>query len=147
MDNEKYYTPEIIEYHEGFEYEYSTSLDGKEWIKTTFDIGCGDIDEMAGDWHDFSPNNRNRLFRVKFLSSEDIVKCGWKFGTTIDGFDSFYKNSNILFFSEKEHTAVITEPIGGLAHLGMEKATESVFRGTIKNINELRTLMQMLNIK
>lgn len=70
---EKYYTPSIEEFYEGFEYEYS--FNNSEFIKEKF--SSGDIDEMAGDWYEFSPNNPKSKCRVKYLDEEDIKNIGF----------------------------------------------------------------------
>ena len=64
MRNNKYYTPEIEEFHSGFEYEY---LWDHEWLKTSYSFD--DLDEHL-DIDDFISNPKN--FRVKSLNDKDI---------------------------------------------------------------------------
>ena len=60
MDNEKYYTPTLDEFHQGFEYEWNYKDRG--WNKEEYTLGS-EMDEMAGDWYEFSPQNPNTQIR------------------------------------------------------------------------------------
>ena len=91
MEDKKYYTPEIEEFCEGFEYEYSYK--GGEWVKEKFSINSGDTDCMAGDWYEFSPNCPQTECRVKYLDKDDLEECGWEYSSDFNSF-SFSSNGN-----------------------------------------------------
>ena len=77
---DKYYTPEIKEFHIGFEYEYediNESGSTTSWYKTVVkENECYIIDQ-----HLKYSDNLN--LRVKYLSREDIESLGWKFNTDL----------------------------------------------------------------
>ena len=71
MEN-KYYTPEISEFHFGFEYEWMREGEGATpWTKSSVTFNKGPVgDEDA--W-------RNNDYRVKYLDKSDIEELGWKY--------------------------------------------------------------------
>jgi len=132
MDN-KYYTPEIEEFHVGFEYEIFEDFDTlpeRVWHKQVYGKNGTDPEQM-----DYVTPIQSMMskFRVKFLDQEDIENCGWepvKYNTV----DCWVLNNNYLFWF-------------GLTVVIINKPESQVFRGTIKNKSELKKLMQQLNIK
>ena len=77
---DKYYTPEIKEFHIGFEYEYediNESGSATSWYKTVVkEDECYIIDQHLKYSDDLN-------LRVKYLSREDIESLGWKFNTDL----------------------------------------------------------------
>ena len=77
---DKYYTPEIKEFHIGFEYEYediNESGSTTSWYKTVIkENECYIIDQHLKYSDDLN-------LRVKYLSREDIESLGWKFNTDL----------------------------------------------------------------
>lgn len=67
-DNNKYYTPEIEEFHIGFEYEFNVG--NTTWTKFIFDL-----DRPDKVLENFKLNPQ--LFRVKYLDKEDIESLGF----------------------------------------------------------------------
>jgi len=138
MEN-KYYTPEIEEFHIGFEYE--TNYLSKDWEKRTLKIS--DADWFFDTYYQDATAIE---FRVKHLDQEDIIKCGWKkyskfennYKLTINYND--FQNVFILYYDEIYNTYCISN----------DEAYElyaQYFLGNIKNKSELKKIMQMLNIQ
>jgi len=164
MENNKYYAPKLEEFHSGFEYEYS--YQGGEWINTTFDIGAGDISEMEGTYHEFSPNCPYTKCRVKYLDREDLESLGFaaleesKIAELGLGHrdNLYYKKCNItdndkylevmIHFSKfwlptERGIMVYTKYNGALRGYGKPSV---VFSGRVNNKSELVKLLEMLNI-
>lgn len=142
MENNKYYVPEIEEFHVGFEYEYNhlsynfgflNSTKGK-WVKMTYTAGVGQDGES--EHLDIEDSIEKKEIRVKTLHREDIESEGWK-QSIITREDLFIFDSRYTLRIE-DYLIVILNSI-----LGNEK----LFQGTIKNKSELRKIMKMLNIK
>ena len=77
---DKYYTPEIEEFHIGFEYEYediNESGSTTSWYKTVVkENECYIIDQHLKYSDDLN-------LRVKYLDKEDIESLGFKFKTDL----------------------------------------------------------------
>jgi hypothetical protein len=130
----KYYTPEIEEFHIGFECEVlnNNNFESAKIILQIID------NNLAARF-----NKKNILieivlteeslsrFRVKHLDQDDIIECGWE---QIE-YDSFKIGSFILELNNEYKTFIY-----------LEKDKDNVFVGKIKNKSELRKLMQQLNI-
>lgn len=130
----KYYVPEIEEFHVDFEYEY---LDGIWHKATPTDISRKDYDKQKDG------------IRVKYLDKEDIESLGWilqkdysteyifQYNWNHEGFyelelDKDYKTLTISYYMEK----------GDGNYTEFEK-----FNGIIKNKSELKKLMNQLGIE
>lgn len=138
--NEKYYTPSIEEFHEGFVYEYS--YNSGEFVETKFDIGSGDFDEFAGERHDFSPNNPKTICRVKYLDKQDIESLGWNYKRE-EPLDYFY------FWSENKKHSLVFHASGKVIITKFDvlwNENITAFAGVIKNKSKLREIMQMIGI-
>lgn len=139
MENNKYYTPEISEFHVGFEYERLwLHIEPPKWEKETFYLNDSHIKLMQYSLTDIEP-----LARVKFLDQEDIESLGWEFNGT------FYTIKNIWILRKFEDSLIIYKDYsnGKLTHPWMyEDSTDTFFEGTIKNISELKRLMKQLGI-
>lgn len=112
----KYYTPEIEEFHIGFEYEYEDINEGgasTSWYK-------GILQPNEGYIIDQIYNDENREYRVKYLDREDI------------------ESLNIPSYIKVNHILNNTYEIIG--------TNARIFRGDIKNKSELKRLLKQLNI-
>ena len=146
---DKYYTPTIEEFHEGFEYEYSYC--GGEWVKEKFTTSPGDIDCMAGDWYEFSPNCPKTACRVKCLDAADIEECGWeKLGSawynlkTVPGKLGYYLYVRIrIVGNDALVKAYRYDPQDNPDDIQEET---TLFDGIILNKSELKKIMKMINI-
>lgn len=134
---EKYYTPELEEFHYGFEYEckFIEKNKGEVWLKSE----CG-IDFCLGHIGDRDENQiysiSKKAIRVKYLDQEDIESLGFihivkNIYTTHIGGDGYliYKYDNKIIIS-----------------YGDIHESDNLFIGIIKNKSELKKLMKQLNI-
>lgn len=143
MEENKYYTPEIEEFHVGFEYEITN---GYEWVKKSF---CHEDFNTFLYQHLYNAINQQHV-RVKFLDREDIESLGWEFKERciweipfIYSFDEIgigevnnVKGAWRLIYTKDRFCAIIKDCYGDSDH----------FRGEVKNKSELRKLMKMLEI-
>ena len=133
----KYYTPEIEEFHVGFEYEYLDGLGTSSgWTKAEVDLSF--LSHLEGSV------GRGDDFRVKCLDREDIENLGWYYKSTTDvGLDYFWdvdKSEHSIIYDYKKQRAVVT------VRDSNRKEDYSAFVGTIRNKSELIKLMKQLNI-
>ena len=145
MESNKYYTPEIEEFHQGFEYErwHNSAYTPEKYIKEVFefvdkdDVWNDDITNMLA----CSYNNGDTL-RVKYLDQEDIESLGWKRDKQL-----YYMNNWILFYDNQNHklSIIVKDPSLNKEMLVNLKTTEVSYI-TIKNKSELKKLMKQLNI-
>jgi hypothetical protein len=132
MEN-KYYTPEINEFHVGFEYEH-LKQDGVWHKQTTKSYTLiRDFDTFHG--RDISLTLQacidENFVRVKYLDFEDIESLGWNMTTGNLSFEYYFLRWNPEF-----STIQIKNTI----------TNQMVFEGIIKNKSELIKLMSQLNI-
>ncbi|TXG79215.1 MAG: hypothetical protein E6R13_10255 [Spirochaetes bacterium] len=120
---EKYYTPDITEFHVGFEYE---ELEQGEWRKTTSD--GSDI------YHIGKYYIKENKIRVKYLDQSDIESLGWKM---------VWNDSHGTDYTFNDWQINIS--VNG-NYLQLFKGKAPYFRGIIKNKSELNKLMHQLNI-
>lgn len=153
MEN-KYYTPSIDEFYEGFEYQ-------EEIPSLHINLNMGE--QAPGDlvWRDFKfsrtshfiYNNKEDEFtcsldqdikdgtvRVKYLDKADIESLG--FGYTDEFLDSciFYRETYRLIFDPENQGVVIDDGED------YENTPYQYFSGTIKNKSELKVLLKQLGI-
>lgn len=149
-EENKYYTPSIEEFHEGFQYEFLIP----ERIYTGT-IGTPDFKlfEIKLKWHKrFWNKNEFRLskykpstLRVKYLDKEDIESLDFEFTSEnkfndLQRYNHIYKQYHIIIYNGKlsiYHTPEIEKQHFELC----------VFNGVIKNKSELIKLMKQLNIE
>ena len=112
----QYYTPEIEEFHNGFEFEWFDN----QFKKQSFGITTDDDLEIIED------EIRERKIRVKYLDREDVESFGWN---QIE-YDSYKLGSFIFEFNNQYKTFIY-----------LENNNENVFVGNIKNKSELQKIM------
>lgn len=119
----KYYTPDIEEFHVGFEYEYLDHVDfdegWDEWREGTFKDG------ESLEWHD--------EYRAKCLDHEDVTSLGWE----QTSYDQFKKDVYHLEIGEDNKLHI---------HSFIRERAYVLFNGTVKNKSELIKLLKMLGI-
>lgn len=124
----KYYTPEIEEFHIGFEFE-GREFDSKRWLPKEF---------KDGQSVELFEDNR-----VKCLDEEDIESLGWILKRNEVGeFDFELNNYYLKFWSNTSEHYTTNIYIKQLTGLGLH-----CFKGTIKNKSELKKVMEQLDIK
>lgn len=134
MEDGKYYTPEIEEFHVGFKYQ---SLRGskKSWENFYIESACTlylimeAIDKKLLSLEDF---------RVKYLDDKDIQSLGWINGSNY-GLSAFVlnygdKNNEFQMYFHDDNLIMIYNFSG------------IIFSGKIKNKSEFKKLMQQLEI-
>jgi len=149
MENDKYYTPEIEEFHVGFEYEYRGVLAG-DWENITTEQE--DFSIMFDDFEHEMDGKFNELYRVKKLDQEDIESLGWKRQTQYAESYVIFENKDsvdnktdwMISYDKTDNRAVIEQVRWSPSGMGWKK--REVFVGTIKNKSELRRLMKQLGI-
>ena len=151
MEN-KYYTPTLEEFYVGFRFEMidMCSIDGGpnmlQWNKKVLDTlstpNAFNIDYAF----------RNKEIRVKYLDKSDIEELSWRM--VKDYSDEFIFQTQIftdktkqdywweLNFNKQSKKITIEYWTGDCCGSNFE----ILFQGTIKNYNELQTLMYQLNI-
>lgn len=124
---EKYYVPEISEFHVGFEFEYLIEKHDKWQISHLSNLSGIDV---------FVKNNS---VRVKHLDHEDIKECGWEY----KGDNEFRLKEFILI--DCQH--IIPNGIEIRFFHPDYKQQSKLFAAKILNRSELRFQMDRLGIK
>ncbi len=160
-DNNKYYVPEISDFHVGFNFEYRIrNRDGgiltlengeelksnevsKEWIP------CNDFSEF--DYFDESGISRvlglikNGDVRVKYLDKQDIESCGW-IEKIWDNNSGYFSIGNYTFgYHDSSHN----NTLNCFAHISKTEGgfNVAIFNGKILNKSELLFFMKRLEIE
>lgn len=131
MENNKYYVPQIEDIKLGFRHERRDiyGVWSKKEVNAIYEISA--LSLMLKDvYMNGSP------VRVKLLDTEDIQELGWE----IDSPYSFRKREYILEVG-------LLDLHRGLDTLDIYLVDKLIFQGTIKNYNELKDIMKMLNIE
>lgn len=156
MEENKYYTPKIEEFHTGFEYEESNLAiksifeDGASmptvWNKKVFKIEARHIANALERWiiHD-------GFIRVKYLDHEDFESLGYSilsnsevevfFQRSINNEYIYYRNksdvsSNIIAYNDIHPTLLLIHIVNDNINI----------RVHIKNKSELKRLLKQLSI-
>jgi hypothetical protein len=169
----EYYTPVIEEFHVGFEYEAflqqvkvleTPHQEGNDWVYPVENIGYNWVKQeykqdsfLEYDCIDEEASYRNIYpseIRVKYLDREDIESLGWEYDNNGEPYPerepyelptSFDLDTQLedgicyilYLYSDK---TVWIEWIKDCAGMGY------IFKGTIKNKSELKTVLKQLGI-
>ncbi len=141
---EKYYTPDISEFHVGFEYEYLTAKDA--WHKAIFEgITVYEDKEnlFLSDLKDIVALNEAR---VKYLDKEDIESLEFELKRSENNNSAYYKITQ--YRGEDNLCSIVYNEISNwlCVEITINKEGKTIFAGHIKNKSELRRLMQQLSI-
>jgi len=143
----KYYTPEIEEFHPGFEYEWCREIGDSPyntpWTKKTF--------TKKDSYHELwlnTPAARDSdcgtYYRVKHLDRSDIESLEWEYKETTEGkYDYFWDKGagkHSILYSETQKRCLVT------IRNEVRKEDFTAFVGTIKNKSELKRLLKQLGI-
>lgn len=134
---EEYYTPEIEEFHNGFEYE--TQIITNDAAKTGWNKQTFSVMAETNTFPDILPI---RCCRVKFLDKADIESLGWKWDNGRFGIiDPIYP-------SEYKWILILDEDFDNshLLLISNGKTFSMHFSGTVKNKSELQILMKQIGI-
>lgn len=143
MEN-KYYTPELEEFHVGFEYELRVTNEWQqcEWSPRN-DMSWFNLEliDRNGEEKFSTPAN---LIRVKYLDQEDIEELGWE--EDLDAPCRYELKGYILYKFREDGFITIKRSFTyekyGTSFIGFD----ILFEGTIKNKSELKKVMIMLGI-
>lgn len=137
MEN-KYYQPDISEFHIGFEYEV---FDWGGWKKQTYNQNSFLQVYQDGEY-EFESIEPNYI-RVKYLDREDIESLGFEYYDYIpqgDGdyrwWDGYTKNEYHIAHSNQ----------WAIYNVTIRKNNSTLFEGKIKNKSELIKLLKQLSI-
>lgn len=144
----KYYTPQIEEFHIGFEYEIKGGFDNK-WITEVF--------SLEHTWYHthnkFPIHFRQHIMmgqiRVKCLDKEDIESLGWKYVIPSDGKylnDNYYSIIKDIPEPNKTTIEFKLRVIGDNISIWSDDTDSTYFDGIIKNKAELKKIMQQINL-
>jgi hypothetical protein len=166
-EQNKYYTPDISELHVGWEGEACfSSYAGYAIIdfstdEKSFELHEPEDKEAAKYWSKFwliekeslfTDNNTrnhetalmllkdNRL-RGKYLHQSDIESLGWEFDKS-RGIPLEYHYTKEVNLKKYKLTKLSTK-----IHIGILQQGNTLYEGECKSINELRKIMEWLNIK
>jgi hypothetical protein len=129
----KYYTPEIEEFHIGFEYEWNNSNEDDKWR-----IAVADLENCYHSVQDIQQELNYQHYRIKYLDKEDIESLGWK----------FYENDTIPLKAFSKNEDYKLTYISGMHRVSIANnlVEHTHFDGSIKNKSELKKLMKQLGI-
>ena len=132
----KYYTPDIAEFHVGFEYEIYVP-EKQVWSKEIFYLNESHIDlvKFVGIQIDSTQG-----VRVKFLDKEDIESLGWRIPEAASPF--------VFLFVGKLHTYLmhLVRNEHGDWIMIEDEDNYQYFSGKIKNKSELQRVIKMVVI-
>ena len=139
----EYYTPEIEEFHVGFEYEWLN--ENNDWVKedTPIEITKEGFEEQTYG------------LRVKYLDREDIESLGftdykhsaydwYKFSKTIECPIANYNYCGARLLHDRSTSGIIIMGYEYQFELDEDKNAVNLFRGIIKNKSELVKLLKQL---
>ncbi len=149
-EKEKYYTPEISEFHVGFEYEYLDPRNKEGYIKHTLTedtVYCnycqGDVDFHVADPFNFNCFRRKEeevQYRVKYLDKEDIE--------TIFPYskENPHNSTDIVFYNPENNNPILV--LDSIAKVGEKNIyiTDRCCWFYIKNKLELKRLLVQTSI-
>lgn len=154
MEENKYYVPEISEFHVGFRFQVKDLDD--DLVNTVW------RDDEVLDWSSFVVFHdyiKKGDIRVPYLTKEDIEAEGWDFDNNMgeepgDGDIGFVLEpckpfeptpspyiQYVLMYNTKTHFAVIERIVD--CGSGRE---DMLFRGKIKNRSEFRRILKMIRV-
>ena len=152
-EDNKYYTPDIEEFHVGFEYEL-LKPDSK-YYKRVF--GYDPVDNPELD--EFSPDDlmkiAHAITRVKHLDREDIEGFGFDNDGQME-FDSgnwgpvYNLSVDNTEYKEKYYNLFIDEGLFNIVFCeyrnSVGRTEKTLFSGTIKNKSELKKVLNMIGV-
>lgn len=142
MSENKYYTPKIEEFHEGFEYEVMIP-EKSLWSKEVFYLNKEHINlvQYVDIQNEFTKNK----IRVKCLDIEDIESFGFeRCIPTEEGWFHTFKNGislqlQYLNRNDTKGTIIIEQVM-------FNEPSPTVFWGIIKNKSELKFILKCIGV-
>lgn len=162
MTDDKYYTPQLEEFHVGFEYEIYEDFDcspEKSWHPQEYGIHGANPENMG--YVNYS-TCQNKEVRVRLLSREDVIELGWGFKEKINknwksetfsifnGYSGYHLIIHYHSVAQKEGLYISDDIVLDVVEIRSfhpdDSKGETIFYGTIKNKSELKKLMSQLSI-
>lgn len=141
----KYYTPEISEFHVGFEHEVNHKVrDGsgdREWCSELYK-GSSEQTRYIKYLLEEEPEN----IRVKYLDKEDIESFGFTIKSDYGAGTTFHLNNSYSLQTHKHAGISYNEHEVRIFKSGIIGKPCRIFTGDIKNKSELKKLLQQLGI-
>lgn len=151
----KYYTPEIEEFHVGFEYEHyhDAVCDGnQDWYNDTFYFLLGTDRKRDGGhtvWRmeDLKEAIEKEEVRVKHLDREDIESLGFEHSESNKKEVIYYRSCDNQT-TDKEVRLWFDKEFGyvEIKNLKDKYNLDYMFRGIIKNKSELKRILKQIGI-
>lgn len=142
MEENKFYTPSIEEFHVGFSFERTHSPSGEEYYPDT----------ITEPWQIEEVGQYEKV-RVPYLLKEDIEIEGFEFiSYEFDGRIILRKNFILKNRVEEKIAELLYIPANNwcLIYIGDKEAPlgdfTTIFAGTIKNKSELRRILKMIGV-
>jgi hypothetical protein len=132
---DKYYTPDISEFYEGFEWEQYLSGSNKEYQKMIFTLK--DVNFIVNC---YLKSLQDGWIRVKYLDKEDIESEGFIFVINDGGWEYFSRYPKQLSYYKDRPTEI--EISNGESY----DERETYFQGIIKNKSELKRILKMIGV-
>lgn len=129
IDMDKYYTPSIEEFRVGFEYE---SNYGEGWESNIFgEFNSEHVEDIICDF-------RYYKVRVKHLNKQDIESLGFK---------EVERSVESVAYSFGAYGEYVLAVIRGFGEIMIMRNGFNLFRGKIKNLSELKVLLNQLGVE
>ena len=133
----KYYTPDISEFHVGFEYE---RMNGTDWEKAELtNVDCWGTTARGYENEFEEIDSLIRSVRVKYLDKEDIESFGFEHDQTTKDGSYFYSGTliteNQWCINLKDFTIDIYD---------INSKSDFRFNGLVKNKSELKQILKMI---
>jgi hypothetical protein len=148
IEQNKYYTPSIEEFHVGFEYEEVEIGTKDKFNKTILDSWNGLVGYYDGSTDLYEIARGRKVVRVKYLDQEDIESLGFKlnpYGCQGDNLFFELKNKDFPEKGGYEFIELILKSNNLLMIIDSTGAVRCLDI-VIKNKSELKKLMEQLNI-
>lgn len=134
MEN-KYYTPEIKEFYEGFEHQIKNEENGQWYDGIHLNEYCNTI----------SDDLRHKRIRVKYLDEQDILYSGFRYTNN---------DLDLIKITNEKVIRIRLRIINDIPHLKIYQTDEifnkeqsfPIFVGKIKNKSEFKKLLKQLEI-
>lgn len=137
---DKHYTPDISEFHPGFEFEYDTPQppmgSTSKWEKRVY--GDSNEENLIKTW-----NHHAGFIRVKYLDREDIESLGFKH-IEEEVYEKYVGREGE--YPEKYQLFIEDGKVEIWADILDLNPYQTLFHGTIKNKSELKRILAMIGV-
>lgn len=145
---EKYYAPDLSEFHKGFEFEKYIDGDFDNQLQVGWQKEIADWSDIDLAFDDDEHQNEvfKQLYRVKYLDREDIESLGFGEHKETSAYDMFFYKDSFSIGKRKNGKYEIC-----LWHIKPEDnngsgMAETLFLGEIKNKSELQVILKQTGV-